>query len=57
MSIQQREDVTMRALTDSEVDAVSGANILLYGGPVVAGFLVGTGIRMAVDSFVDWLFD
>jgi hypothetical protein len=55
--MQLHEDVPVRALTDSEVDGVSGANILIYGGPVVAGFLVGTGIRMAADALVDWLFD
>lgn len=47
----------MRALSAKEIDDVSGANILIYGGPIVVGFAVGTAIRMGIDKLVSWLFD
>jgi hypothetical protein len=46
----------VRALSTEEIDHVSGGNILIYGLPVVGGFMLGTAIRKGVDALVDWIF-
>jgi hypothetical protein len=36
-------------LSGEEMESISGGNILIYGGPVVIGFVAGTAIRMGLE--------
>ncbi len=56
-TLQPISDESISPLSVEEMERISGGNILIYGGPIVAGFAVGTAIRMGIDAFVDWLFD
>jgi hypothetical protein len=55
-TLQPAGDENIDMLSIEEMEDIAGGNILIYGGPIVVGFAVGTAIRMGIDKLVSWLF-